>query len=100
MKNPHFVRIQKILGPLVRFLFPITLEGAENLPDVVYANLYGPTETFVCTGYVRTGKEPEGQPLPIGKALMNTQALVLDENGKEVAKGETSRMDCISSASI
>ena len=33
MKNPHFVRIQKILGPLVRFLFPITLEGAENLPD-------------------------------------------------------------------
>lgn len=33
MKNPHFVRIQKILGPLMRFLFPITLEGAENLPD-------------------------------------------------------------------
>ena len=64
----------------------------ENLPDVVYANLYGPTETFVCTGYVRTGKEPEGQPLPIGKALMNTQALVLDENGKEVAKGETGEL--------
>ena len=33
MKNPHFVRIQKILGPLVRFLFPITLEGAGNLPE-------------------------------------------------------------------
>ena len=33
MKNPHFVRIQKILGPLVRFLFPISLEGTENLPE-------------------------------------------------------------------
>ena len=33
MNIPHFVRIQKILGPLVRFLFPISLEGTENLPE-------------------------------------------------------------------
>lgn len=65
---------------------------AENLPDVVYANLYGPTETFVCTGYIRTGEEPEGEPLPIGKPITNTQALVLDEAGNEVKKGETGEL--------
>ena len=36
------------------------------VPDATYANLYGPTETFMCTAYIREGKEKEGQPLPIG----------------------------------
>jgi amino acid adenylation domain-containing protein len=60
----------------------------ENIPDAVYANLYGPTETFVCTGYIRNGSEPEGQPLPIGVPVSNSQALILDEQGHEVPKGE------------
>ena len=49
----------------------------ENLPDAVYANLYGPTETFVCTGYIRRGGEPEDEPLPIGKARELSGAGVL-----------------------
>lgn len=65
---------------------------AENLPDVVYANLYGPTETFVCTGYIRKGNEPEGEPLSIGKPISNAQALILDDNGKEVPLGETGEL--------
>lgn len=58
------------------------------LPDAVYANLYGPTETFVCTAYIRNGQEEDGQPLPIGNPINNSQALLLDEEGREVAKGE------------
>lgn len=64
------------------------------LPDAVYANMYGPTETYVCTAHIYRGTEPEDQPLPIGVPISNTQALVLDEDGKEVPKGETGEL-CI-----
>ena len=66
----------------------------ENLPDVVYANLYGPTETYVCTAYVMNGTEKEDAPLPIGTAINNTEALILDEEGKPVPEGETGEL-CI-----
>lgn len=65
---------------------------AENLPDAVYANLYGPTETFVCTGYLRRGNEPEGEPLPIGRAITDSEALVLTEDGREAKPGETGEL--------
>ena len=66
----------------------------ENLPDVIYANLYGPTETYVCTAYVMTGEEEEGVPLPIGKPVSSTQALILDEEGRPVPEGEIGEL-CI-----
>ena len=66
----------------------------QNLPDTVYANLYGPTETYVCTAYVMNGTEKEGAPLPIGTPVSNTQALILDDSGKPVPKGETGEL-CI-----
>lgn len=66
----------------------------DNLPDVKYANLYGPTETFVCTGYVCSGNEPEGQPMPIGKAISNAGIYILDENDSPVPHGETGEL-CI-----
>ena len=64
----------------------------EALPDAAYANLYGPTETFVCTGYLRRGGEPEGEPLPIGKAVYNSEALILDESGAAVSPGEVGEL--------
>ncbi len=58
------------------------------LPHAVYANLYGPTETYVCTAFVMPeGMEGDG-PLPIGQPIRNSQALILDEEGREVADGE------------
>ena len=70
-----------------------------NLPDAVYANLYGPTETFVCTAYTCSGKEPEGEPMPIGKAVANCNILILDEQGKPVADGETGEL-CLSGSCL
>ena len=61
---------------------------AEHLPEAVFANLYGPTETFVCTWYIRRGDEPEDAPLPIGHAVADSETLVLDEAGNAVAPGE------------
>ena len=65
-----------------------------ELPDVLYANLYGPTETFVCTAYTRNGSEPEGVPLPIGRPVSNTEAVILTEEGREASPGEPGEL-CI-----
>jgi amino acid adenylation domain-containing protein len=51
-----------------------------------YFNLYGPTETNVCTFYEVPLLLPETQtePVPIGKACSHCKPLVVDESGNEV----------------
>jgi D-alanine--poly(phosphoribitol) ligase subunit 1 len=60
-----------------------------NIPDVSYANLFGPTETTdICTFY-RVGKQfEEGQTLPIGHACDNCNVMVIKEDGTAAAAGE------------
>ncbi len=51
------------------------------LPNVLYANLYGPTEiTDVCSYYIIDRTFQDEEPLPIGKACKNTQILVLNDD--------------------
>ena len=65
------------------------------LPDALYANLYGPTEiTDVCTYYIVDREFSDDEPLPIGVPCENTRVLVLDDNGREVASGESGEL-CI-----
>ena len=55
-----------------------------------YFNLYGPTETNVCTFYevARLLPESQAEPVPIGKACHPYyEALIVNEAGAEVAKG-------------
>lgn len=59
-----------------------------HVPDAVYANLYGPTETFVCTAHIMDGGEPSGEPLPIGVPVSNARAIVLGEDNRPVKRGE------------
>ncbi len=60
------------------------------LPHPRMANLYGPTETNVCTWY-EVGQIPENQttPMPIGKACANMAVIAINEAGRRVlAPGE------------
>ena len=58
----------------------------ENLPDAMYANLFGPTETTdICTYYVVNRKFADDEPLPMGHACNNCDVFVLGEDGKEVS---------------
>ncbi len=51
------------------------------LPDVKYANLYGPTEaTGDCTYYKVEREIKDNESIPIGRACMNTEVLLLDED--------------------
>jgi amino acid adenylation domain-containing protein len=66
---------------------------AELLPDVELYNLYGPTETNVCTYYpVDRSRLAELEALPIGRACANTEVFAVDEHGQRVihagGKGE------------
>lgn len=62
------------------------------LPGAVYANLYGPTETFVCTAYVLEAGEAGDGPLPIGKPIDNAQAVILGEDGLLAKEGEAGEL--------
>lgn len=66
-----------------------------QLPTPRYFNLYGPTETNVCTYHEvdrRTIAERES-PLPIGRACANFDALAVSEDGERVvAPGEVGEL--------
>jgi amino acid adenylation domain-containing protein len=59
------------------------------VPHPRYFNLYGPTETNVCTYYeIPAEIDPDRtQPYPIGKVCPHLEALVIDENGRPVSPG-------------
>ncbi|MEZ4729012.1 MAG: AMP-binding protein [Caldilineaceae bacterium] len=60
------------------------------LPHPRYFNLYGPTETNVCTYYEVPAQIPAArtQPFPIGKACSHYQIIVVDEADQVVAAGQ------------
>jgi amino acid adenylation domain-containing protein len=59
------------------------------VPHPRYFNLYGPTETNVCTYYEIPADIPEDrtQPYPIGKVCSHLEALVIDEGGNPASRG-------------
>ena len=60
-----------------------------HLPDVRFSNLYGPTETNVCTFYqVPNLPEDSDEPIPIGVTCANSEDLVVDIDDNPVAENE------------
>lgn len=61
----------------------------QRLPHARYVNLYGPTETNVCTYYEipLPVREDRSQPYPIGRLCPQFEARVVDAAGQDVAPG-------------
>jgi amino acid adenylation domain-containing protein len=60
-----------------------------SIPHADYYNLYGPTETNVCTYYQVQASDLESgqdQPLPIGVACGNTEVFAVDDQGQRVSQ--------------
>ena len=58
-------------------------------PHARFSNLYGPTETNVCTFFNLTTLETDlDEPIPIGEPCSNVESLILDEDDQIVAPGE------------
>ena len=59
------------------------------LPDILYANLFGPTETTdICSYYVVNRTFSDEETLPIGVACDNCDLIIIDDDGKEAMQGE------------
>lgn len=63
------------------------------LPGRVFSNLYGPTETNVCTYYtVPAPPAEDAPPISIGKAITNVETLVVKEDGSIASPGEVGEL--------
>lgn len=65
----------------------------EKLPNAMFANLFGPTETTdICTYYIVDRKFKNDESLPIGKSCNNCDVLVIKEDGTEASKDESGEL--------
>ena len=60
----------------------------KHLPQAVYSNMYGPTETYVCTYYNLDREFADDEALPIGYPVSYADVMVLDENDRPVVPGD------------
>jgi amino acid adenylation domain-containing protein len=72
-----------------------------KLPRPKYFNLYGPTETNVCTFYEVKLPVPEERttPYPIGVTCSHLRCRVVDPDGRDVRTGEEGEL-CVSGAGV
>lgn len=95
-----FPRLRTVLFAGEVFPVPAFRRLTTLWPTPSYYNLFGPTETNVCTFY----RVPDPLPtdcaeLPIGWACSGTRTRVLDEHGDEVGTGERGEL-CVSGGSV
>lgn len=65
----------------------------ELLPHVRFANLYGPTETNVCTWWDVPRLDPEDdEPIPIGIPIDNVDVFAVTSDGRLAAEGEVGEL--------
>lgn len=70
------------------------------LPEVLYANLYGPTEiTDACTYYIVNRPMEDYEPLPIGIPCRNTDIIVLNDQNQLVSGDERGEL-CVRGTSL
>jgi acyl-coenzyme A synthetase/AMP-(fatty) acid ligase len=71
-----------------------------NLPNVTFVNLYGPTECTVdCTYYVVNRELSDDEPIPIGFPCKNTDVLILNEKDKLASSDEEGEL-CVRGTSL
>jgi len=72
-----------------------------HLPQVTFANLYGPIEiTLDCTYYIINKEIPDEEPLPIGYPCRNTDILILDDEDKAVSEPGVEGELCVRGTSL
>ena len=64
-----------------------------QLPHVSFHNLYGPTETNVCTYYDLGHTPPDGDaPISIGRAIDDVELVIVGDDDQPVAPGEVGEL--------
>jgi amino acid adenylation domain-containing protein len=63
-----------------------------QIPHAKFSNLYGPTETNVCTYYNVEELPTDDQPIPIGRPCANVEDLVVDLDDQPAPAGEVGEL--------
>lgn len=72
----------------------------KELPEALFANLFGPTEvTDICTYYVVDRELSDSEAIPIGKACWNMGILVLNEKNEAIKSNEMGEL-CVRGISL
>jgi len=82
------------------FPTPVLRGVMADLPRTEFANLYGPTETNVCTWY-RVPNPPlsDFESLPIGRPCPHHEVTLRDDSGQVVAPGEVGEI-CVAGPGV
>jgi len=63
------------------------------LPHAQFTNLYGPTETNVCTYYrVPALSDDQTEPIPIGRAIEDVEVFAITDGGRPASPGEVGEL--------
>jgi amino acid adenylation domain-containing protein len=94
LRPEAFPTLRTILFAGEVFPMKYLLRLMDLLPHVRFSNLYGPTETNVCTWYdvPRFADDDAPASIPIGRAIANVETLAVDEGGKPVPHGEVGEL--------
>ncbi|MGH9425480.1 MAG: amino acid adenylation domain-containing protein, partial [Terriglobia bacterium] len=89
-----FPTLERILWCGEVFPTPALRYWMQRLPGVRFTNLYGPTEATIASSHYNVPGCPDndGAQIPIGRACDGEQLLVLDDELKPVARGETGNL--------
>jgi len=93
LKAQNLERLRLLLFAGEVFPLKYLRQLAELLPQVELYNLYGPTETNVCT-YYRVDRSKLGslEKIPIGRACANTEVFAVDEHDQIIPPGQTGEL--------
>lgn len=59
------------------------------VPQATYVNYYGPSEaTYACSYYIIDREFRDDEILPIGHAALNTEILLINEEGKQIVESD------------
>jgi amino acid adenylation domain-containing protein len=96
----HFARLRSVLFAGEVFPVKYLVRLMESVPHARFYNLYGPTETNVCTWY-EVPPLSEGRPesIPIGKAISNVDVFVSRDDGTIAPPGEIGEL-CVQGATV
>lgn len=90
LENNDYSQLRTVLFAGEVFPLKYLRKLVEAIPHPAYYNLYGPTETNVCTYYKVQPSDLDAdrsEPVPIGKACANTEVIAVDDQGTPVGPG-------------
>jgi L-proline---[L-prolyl-carrier protein] ligase len=88
-QDPATVALRAVLFAGEPFPVRYLRQLREHLPQARFLNLYGPTETNVCTFHeVVTVPAGQARPVPIGRACSGDRVWAAREDGSQAAVGE------------